>query len=251
MAADDARETRIQATARQILAATREDKPSRLSRERLQGDMMDWAMADERLKVEMLRFVDVFPTLRSRPEIARHLREYFTREGIATPKALRWGIGLTGRHSPVAPLASAVIRQQMKGFAQRFIVGRDARDAVPALKALRDAGTGFTLDVLGEATVSEAEGEAYRQRLPRPAGRPGRPGCGGGRPSPSSMTRRGGPSRASTSASRSPRCTRSSTRSTSTGASPRSRTVCAPSSAKASRPGPPSPSTSSSSAFAT
>ena len=163
MAAVDSRETRVQATARQILAATREDKPSRLSRDRLQGDMMDWAMADERLKVEMLRFVDVFPTLRSRPEIARHLREYFTREGIATPKALRWGIGLTGRHSPVAPLASAVIRQQMKGFAQRFIVGRDARDAVPALKALRDAGTGFTLDVLGEATVSEAEGEAYRR----------------------------------------------------------------------------------------
>ncbi len=163
MTAMDARETRIQATARQILAATREDKPSRLSRDRLQGDMMDWAMADERLKVEMLRFVDVFPTLRSRPEIARHLREYFTREGIATPTALRWGIGLTGRHSPVAPLASAVIRQQMNGFAQRFIVGRDARDAVPALKALRDAGTGFTLDVLGEATVSEAEGEAYRR----------------------------------------------------------------------------------------
>ena len=163
MTAMDARETRIQATARQILAATREDKPSRLSRDRLQGDMMDWAMADERLKVEMLRFVDVFPTLRSRPEIARHLREYFSREGIATPTALRWGISLTGRHSPVAPLASAVIRQQMKGFAQRFIVGRDARDAVPALKALRDAGTGFTLDVLGEATVSEAEGEAYRR----------------------------------------------------------------------------------------
>ena len=163
MAADDAREARIQATARQILAATHEDKPSRLSRDRLQGDMMDWAMADERLKVEMLRFVDVFPTLRSRPEISRHLREYFTREGIATPKALRWGISLTGRHSPVAPLASAVIRQQMKGFAQRFIVGRDARDAVPALKALRDSGTGFTLDVLGEATVSEAEGEAYRR----------------------------------------------------------------------------------------
>ena len=163
MTADEARETRIQATARQILAAIREERPSRLSRDRLQGDMMDWAMADERLKVELLRFVDVFPTLRSRPEIARHLREYFTREDMATPRALRWGIGLTGRHSPVAPLASAVIRRQMKGFAQRFIVGRDARGAVPALKALRDAGTSFTLDVLGEATVSEAEGEAYRQ----------------------------------------------------------------------------------------
>ena len=30
---------------------------------------MDWAMRDERLKVELFRFVDVFPTLRSREEI--------------------------------------------------------------------------------------------------------------------------------------------------------------------------------------
>ena len=130
-------EDRVQSTARAIFAAMAGDKPGRLSRERLQGDVMEWAMADERLKVEMLRFVDVFPTLRSRREIARHLHEYFAREGVAAPAALRWGISLTGQRSPVAPLASAVIRRQMESFAQRFIVGRDARGAVPALRRLR------------------------------------------------------------------------------------------------------------------
>lgn len=163
MEAGKTREERIQATARQIFAATREDKPSLLSPERWQGEMMEWAMADERLKVEMLRFVDVFPTLRSRREMSRHLREYFARQGVAVPKVLRWGISLAGDRSPVAPLASGVIKRQLKGFAQRFIVGRDARSAIPALKALRDHGTGFTLDVLGEASVSEAEAHAYQQ----------------------------------------------------------------------------------------
>ena len=156
-------EQRVQATSASIFAAMAGEKPSRLSRDRLQGEMMEWAMADERLKVEMLRFVDVFPTLRTRAEIARHLREYFVQQGVAAPKALRWGVGLTGRHSPVAPLASAVVRRQMKGFARRFIAGRDAEDAIPALRALRREGTGFTLDVLGEATVSEAEAHAYQQ----------------------------------------------------------------------------------------
>ena len=156
-------EDRIQTTARVIFAAMAQDKPGRLSRERWQGEMMEWAMADERLKVEMLRFVDVFPTLRSRGEIARHLREYFAHEGVAVPAALRWGISLDGQRSPMAPLASAVIRGQMKGFAQRFIVGRDAQDAIPALRALREQGIGFTLDVLGEATVSDAEGLAYQR----------------------------------------------------------------------------------------
>ena len=156
-------EQRVQATSASIFAAMAGEKPSRLSRDRLQGEMMEWAMADERLKVEMLRFVDVFPTLRTRAEVARHLREYFVQQGVAAPKALRWGVGLTGRHSPVAPLASAVVRRQMKGFARRFIAGRDAEDAIPALRALRREGTGFTLDVLGEATVSEAEAHAYQQ----------------------------------------------------------------------------------------
>lgn len=85
-------EDRIQATARSIFAAMAlEKKPRRLSRERLQGDLMEWAMADERLKVEMLRFVDVFPTLRTHSDVARHLREYFDREDVAAPAALRWG----------------------------------------------------------------------------------------------------------------------------------------------------------------
>lgn len=156
-------EDRVQNTARALLKAIAGERSGRLSRERLQGEVMEWAMADERLKVELLRFVDVFPTLRSRPEIARHLREYFAREGVTAPPPLRWGIGLMGQRSPMAPLASAVIRRQMKGFAQRFIVGRDARSAVPALRALRRDGVGFTLDVLGEATVSEAEGLAYQR----------------------------------------------------------------------------------------
>jgi RHH-type proline utilization regulon transcriptional repressor/proline dehydrogenase/delta 1-pyrroline-5-carboxylate dehydrogenase len=161
--ASAAGEQHVQRLARQIFAASRPDKPSVLSSERWQGEMMEWAMGDERLKVELLRFVDVFPTLRSRREIARHLGEYFAREGVATPAVLRWGVGLAGHHSPLAPLANSVIRRQMKGFAQRFIVGRDASGALPALKALRKAGTGFTLDVLGEATVSETEAAAYQR----------------------------------------------------------------------------------------
>ena len=163
MSPDGRKEQRVQQTARDIFAAMRPDKPSLLSAERWQGEMMEWAMADELLKVEMLRFVDVFPTLRSRREIGRHLREYFAGQGIATPAVLRWGVNLAAQRSPVAPLASAVIRSQMKGFAQRFIVGRDARSAIPALKALRGQGMGFTLDVLGEATVSEAEAHAYQR----------------------------------------------------------------------------------------
>jgi RHH-type proline utilization regulon transcriptional repressor/proline dehydrogenase/delta 1-pyrroline-5-carboxylate dehydrogenase len=151
----------IQTTARRIFALIEPPKASPFSSAHWQNEMMDWAMADERLKVELFRFVDVFPTLSSRAEMARHLREYFGQPGVHAPRLLGLGIGLAGPHSPLAPIASSVIRRQLESFAQRFIVGRDAAQALPALKALRECATGFTLDVLGEASVSEAEADAY------------------------------------------------------------------------------------------
>jgi len=161
---DEALEEQIQTTARRLFALIHDDKPALLSQERLQAEVMDWAMSDERLKVEMLRFVDVFPTLRSGGDIARHLREYFAQEGVAPPPALRWALTAAGPHSPLLPIAATTIRRQILGMARRFIVGRDAGAAVHALERLRDEGMGFTLDVLGEASVSASEATAYQER---------------------------------------------------------------------------------------
>ena len=66
-------EQKVEATARSLFSLMDQSKSSLLSQERWQQEMMDWAMADERLKVELFRFVDVFPTLTSRAEIDRHL----------------------------------------------------------------------------------------------------------------------------------------------------------------------------------
>ena len=157
-------EADIQATARALFAAVDRSRPSLLSQARWQSEMMDWAMADERLKVELFRFVDVFPTLGGGAEIARHLREYFLQAGVAAPRALRLAIGATGRRSPLRPAATRVVRAEMLSFARRFIVGSDAHSALPGLKELRDRGLGFTIDVLGEASVSAREATAYQQR---------------------------------------------------------------------------------------
>ena len=161
---DAALEAEIQATARRLFSLVHETKASLFSQERWQQEMMDWAMADERLKVELFRFVDVFPTLRSGGEIARHLREYFLQPGVTPPRLLRLAIDSAGPRSPLLPVAGRAIRREMLSFAQRFIVGRDAGSALPELERLRHRGLGFTLDVLGEASVGTAEAEAYQGR---------------------------------------------------------------------------------------
>ena len=91
------------------------------------------------------------------------MREYFGQPDLNTPRLLRMGLTASS-NAVVSPLATAVIRRQMVAFAQRFILGRDAADALPKLRGLRDRGTGFTLDVLGEATLSDQEARDYQQR---------------------------------------------------------------------------------------
>ena len=49
-------------------------------------------------------------------------------------------------------------------MAQQFIVGADAKDALPEITKLWRSGVETTVDLLGEATVSETEADRYMQR---------------------------------------------------------------------------------------
>jgi RHH-type proline utilization regulon transcriptional repressor/proline dehydrogenase/delta 1-pyrroline-5-carboxylate dehydrogenase len=49
-------------------------------------------------------------------------------------------------------------------MAHRFIIGADARAALPAVRDLWSRGVATTLDLLGEATVTEEEAESYMLR---------------------------------------------------------------------------------------
>src|SRR5262249_40434223 len=61
-------------------------------------------------------------------------------------------------------LAARAIRKNVTDMAERFIVGRNAAEALPVLKDLHKQGFAFTVDLLGEATTSDAEGEVYQKR---------------------------------------------------------------------------------------
>jgi proline dehydrogenase len=52
----------------------------------------------------------------------------------------------------------------VKHMAHRFIVGRDPAAALPVLRGLWDHGVASTVDLLGEATVTQAEADRYAER---------------------------------------------------------------------------------------
>jgi len=123
--------------------------------------MMALSMRDERLKVQLFRFVEVLPSLRTSAEVVEHLQEYLagTRDG-STP-LIRAGVHLAG----LAPLLSArILRWNVSQMAHQFIAGRNPRELIKALRKRRAKKIGFTVDLLGEAVVSENDADDYAAR---------------------------------------------------------------------------------------
>ena len=65
--------------------------------------------------------------------------------------------------APARAVALAVRRNATR-MAQRFIAGATPGEALPAIRKLRRQSLAFTLDLLGEATLSEDEAVVYEQR---------------------------------------------------------------------------------------
>ncbi|HEY2103159.1 MAG TPA: L-glutamate gamma-semialdehyde dehydrogenase [Chthoniobacterales bacterium] len=123
--------------------------------------MMEFSMRDEHFKVQMFRFVDVLASLRRGPEIVQHLDEYFAdmRNGFAP--LVQTGVRL----ARIVPWFSGkVLRWNVSGMARQFIAGRNSADVMKTLRKRRKQGIGFTVDLLGEAVVSEVEADEYSRR---------------------------------------------------------------------------------------
>ena len=125
------------------------------------GRMMEWSMGNEALKVQTLRFVDVLPALNSSSSVIEHMQEYFGGGDLPLAGPLKLGLGM----SKLTPwLVGPTVQKSVSSMARQFITGRTGAEAVPVLKKIRARKVGFTVDILGEAVVSEKEAEEYYHR---------------------------------------------------------------------------------------
>src|SRR2546423_7079240 len=123
--------------------------------------MMAFSMRDEHFKVQMFRFVDVLASLRHPTDIVQHLSEYFADMRNGSVPFLQTGI----KAARVFPwLTAPILRWNVSGMARQFIAGRDPKDVMKTLRKRRREKIGFTVDLLGEAVVSEHETDEYAAR---------------------------------------------------------------------------------------
>ncbi|MCM2359692.1 MAG: proline dehydrogenase family protein [Geobacteraceae bacterium] len=134
--------------------------PAVFDRKRWAGMLMELAMADPDLKVRLFRFVDVLPTLTTTELVASHIREYFLEEGSRVPPLLRRL--LAGVESGVtAGITAQLVKRNIVSISRTFIAGESPEAALPALKRLWQEGSAVTVDILGEAALSEKEARGY------------------------------------------------------------------------------------------
>jgi RHH-type proline utilization regulon transcriptional repressor/proline dehydrogenase/delta 1-pyrroline-5-carboxylate dehydrogenase len=124
--------------------------------------LMAWTMGDEAVKVQLFRFIDALPLLHSPPEITRHLREYFTEVKDRLPALMRLGVRWLPYDGVLGRFVAEAAHRSARHLARRFIAGSNLREALDAIARLRNRSLAFTVDLLGEATITEAEAERYQ-----------------------------------------------------------------------------------------
>ena len=161
-------ETKTQEIAKQLLKATQEKNRSFLAQ--LQNQMrwddklLDWAMASPGLRVQLFRFIECLPALRSKPEIAAHLQEYLTTQEVELPETLKKLLNFANPDSVPGQLAATTVAPAVETLAHKYIAGENVKQIIKTLEKLRKDKMCFTVDLLGEAVITETEAQLYLDR---------------------------------------------------------------------------------------
>ena len=160
-------ETKTQEIAKQLLAATRENRSffAKIGDQmRWDDKLLGWAMSNPGLRVQLFRFIDCLPALRSKAEIARHLQEYLGDESVELPAALKGMLNFANPDSMPGQLAATTVSTAVETLAHKYIAGENINQVIKTVERLRKDKMGFTIDLLGEAVITEAEAQSYLNR---------------------------------------------------------------------------------------
>src|ERR1700744_681243 len=124
---------------------------------------MELATGDQELRAALFRFVDVVPACRSLDDLARHLTGFLAELPDGPPPPISAALKVSGARAGRAAVGAAAAGG-VRHLAHRFIVGETPRGALPTFRRLWDSGIASSVDLLGEATVTQAEADRYAER---------------------------------------------------------------------------------------
>jgi RHH-type transcriptional regulator, proline utilization regulon repressor / proline dehydrogenase / delta 1-pyrroline-5-carboxylate dehydrogenase len=149
--------------ASQLLATTTNRSILTKLRDQLRWDekLLNWTMDNPALRVQLFRLIDCLPALTSKTEIARHLQEYLNTPEVELPTALKNLLNFTTTDSLPGQVAATTLTTAVETLARKYIAGETLPQALKTIQQLRKQSMTFTMDLLGEAVVTETEAQAY------------------------------------------------------------------------------------------
>jgi RHH-type proline utilization regulon transcriptional repressor/proline dehydrogenase/delta 1-pyrroline-5-carboxylate dehydrogenase len=165
---DAAIEARTQALGRALLAEAARYRPG--AAERVEDWLLTRAVADERFRSRLLRYMDVLAAFEHDEggvEAKRLAREYFGDEFPDLPPALRWLLRIARDERLPAPVVGESARRSAELFARRFITPPGADTVTRTIEQLSALGRQPSFDLLGEAVLSDVEARDYVDRYLR------------------------------------------------------------------------------------
>ncbi|NDJ25741.1 L-glutamate gamma-semialdehyde dehydrogenase [Nostoc sp. B(2019)] len=160
-------EAKTQEIAKQLLAVTQENRSFFASlRDQMRWDdkLLGWAMSNPGLRVQLFRFIDTLPALHSKSEIASHLQEYLGDESVELPAALKGMLNFANPDSMPGQVAATTVGTAVETLAHKYIAGENIKQVIKTVERLRKEKMAFTIDLLGEAVITEAEAQSYLER---------------------------------------------------------------------------------------
>ena len=125
--------------------------------------LMEFSVYNDNVKINLFRFIDAFPSLSTPKEITDHLKAYLGQPGADIP----WWITFLTKFLPSKGIAG-----QLFGFAAKFAAGRMAKKFIAgsnfeqiekSLLLMQKSGLGYTVDILGESTITNQEADDMLQ----------------------------------------------------------------------------------------
>jgi RHH-type proline utilization regulon transcriptional repressor/proline dehydrogenase/delta 1-pyrroline-5-carboxylate dehydrogenase len=125
--------------------------------------LMNLTLSDPQVRVQLFRFIDVLPALRSAGSVRLHLDEYLQEAVGRAPWWLKMAVAMAPPESDRERLLAWSARTAAGMMARKFIAGATPDQASRTVLGLRRKSLAFTADLLGEAVISEAEADLYQQ----------------------------------------------------------------------------------------
>ncbi|HTJ97726.1 MAG TPA: proline dehydrogenase family protein [Rhodocyclaceae bacterium] len=149
-------EASVVAIGQALLSAARQTQP-RLYRG-VSGYLLTRSLNDAAVRAALFRYIDVLPQLHGSKHTAQHLKAYL--DEADSDGLLSSLLRLTARPS-LAWLGTL----QIKRMARNFLAEENAVSLAAILAQLQTLPASVTLDAVGEAVLTDAEADAYRDRV--------------------------------------------------------------------------------------